>query len=337
MDFEALVKFLGENWATILATGIILTPVLWVILHFLFRHRLDTLKEQIDSLREQLAQLKEQNEALRQQLAQSPQSGIAKDRKLSAQHYHPLVHIEEGDQRAGREQTTVQHSPPTFRLGGNGFEGGDDAALSLVIDALNCFDTGVPKPYILELPELDDNIQRIRALKNLPQRNEQESRELLQRINSDQMNREFLTVLETCFNIILTNKIFRESGKLHSPTDIWEVLTGLRIQLWPQLALADREQLRLTTTTTDRIQGFVIMTKAEYESENSRYINDNYQKRGFRRGETYELPLFTPTFVRSRCYAAITICLAKALKQGIPTNIVDSAMDLSTWYISKDQ
>jgi len=54
MDFEALVKYLRDNWAAILATVIIVTPILWWILHYIFKSRLDVLKQERDTRRRQL-------------------------------------------------------------------------------------------------------------------------------------------------------------------------------------------------------------------------------------------------------------------------------------------
>ncbi len=61
MDFEKLVTFLRDNWPTIIATVVIVTPVLWLILHFLF-------KQQLESLNKQNELLRHENDALTRQL-----------------------------------------------------------------------------------------------------------------------------------------------------------------------------------------------------------------------------------------------------------------------------
>lgn len=47
MEFERLISFIKENWATILALVVILAPIIWGILHFLFQNRLKELRAQI--------------------------------------------------------------------------------------------------------------------------------------------------------------------------------------------------------------------------------------------------------------------------------------------------
>jgi hypothetical protein len=51
MNFEELVKFLRDNWPALIAIIIIVTPVVWIILHFLYNHRFNILKDEIDALR----------------------------------------------------------------------------------------------------------------------------------------------------------------------------------------------------------------------------------------------------------------------------------------------
>ena len=112
-----------------------------------------------------------------------------------------------GEER--KEKTSVHASKivpdiPIFRLHSDGFEEGDDAALLLVIRALERVSAGAERPFVLELPDIDENVDRIRALQALPRRSERESIELVQRIQSDQQNRRDLTILEYCSNLILT-------------------------------------------------------------------------------------------------------------------------------------
>ena len=74
MGFEELVKFLRDNWPTIIATAVIVTPVLWLILHFLFKDRLELLKGQNEALRQQ-------NDALSRQREQLLRSGVPANRE----------------------------------------------------------------------------------------------------------------------------------------------------------------------------------------------------------------------------------------------------------------
>lgn len=68
MNVGELTIFIAEHWATIAATVVVVTPILWVMLHFLFRHRIELLKAQEEALKQQNDSLKQQNDALRQQL-----------------------------------------------------------------------------------------------------------------------------------------------------------------------------------------------------------------------------------------------------------------------------
>jgi len=246
-----------------------------------------------------------------------------------------------GEER--KEKTSVHASKivpdmPIFRLRSDGFEGGDDAALLLVIRALERVSAGLGRPFVLELPDIDENVDRIRALQALPRRSERESIELVQRIQSDQQNRKDLTILEYCFNLVLTNEVFRKTAELND-IGTWELLTGLRIQLWRQLGLNKRKSMNLTTTVTDRVSRDVLMTPAEY-AECSRWFDDaaGERRQGLVRGTRYELNWFAPTFVHHRCHATIAICIAQAMatKEGaLPKNVIESATDLTTWRISR--
>ena len=205
MDYDKIVEFLAKQWPSIVAMVIIITPVVWLILHFLYKHRLEGLREDRERLERENRSLKEDLDAFRT---------FGKSAEFSA---------DRNATSPDRVESKVQASllaVPIYRLRvDDGFEGGDDAALSLVIQSLQCFEAGIAKPYILELPEIEENRSRIAALKALSQRGERESRELVQRIDSDQKNIEILTVLEFCFDIILTNSKFRQSGDLKlSPT-----------------------------------------------------------------------------------------------------------------------
>jgi hypothetical protein len=159
-------------------------------------------------------------------------------------------------------------------------------------------------------------------------------------LQSDQQNRKDLTILEYCFNLALTNEVFRKTGGLnHKAT--WEVLTGLRIQLWRQLALNERKSMNLTTSATGSASHDVLMTAAEYDSENRRWFDDaaGERRQGLVPRTRYELKWFTPTFVHHRCHATIAICIAQAMatKEGtLPNNVIESATDLTTWCISHD-
>jgi hypothetical protein len=195
-------------------------------------------------------------------------------------------------------------------------------------------------PLVLELPQIDENVDRIRALQALQRRSERESTELVQRIQSDQQNRKELTILEYCFDLVLTNEVFGKTGELNDKAT-WEALTGLRIQLWRQLALNERKSMNLTTSATDSASRDVLTTAAEYDSENRRWFDDaaGERRQGLVPGTRYELKWFTPTFVHHRCHATIVICIAQAMATkecALPNNVIESATDLTTWYISRD-
>ena len=61
MNFGELTTFIRESWATIAAAAIVIVPVLWLILHFLFKHRIELLEAQKDAL-------KQENESLVQRI-----------------------------------------------------------------------------------------------------------------------------------------------------------------------------------------------------------------------------------------------------------------------------
>ncbi|WP_444678264.1 hypothetical protein [Halomonas sp. E19] len=68
MNVGELTAFIAEHWATIVATVVVVAPILWVMLHFLFRHRIELFKAQEEALKQQNDSLKQENNALRQQL-----------------------------------------------------------------------------------------------------------------------------------------------------------------------------------------------------------------------------------------------------------------------------
>jgi len=258
-----------------------------------------------------------------------------------------------GDSSRKTDSITSSYNapPPIFKLRGDGFLGGDDAVFSLVFDALRQVERGFEKPFLLELPGIDENLQRINMLKALKNRTEQESKELVDRIQSHEYNREYYEILETCFKIILTDNAFRissaklslgrafwDSSKLSlSPRGTWEALIGLRVQLWSQLSFDKRKTLRLTTIVTDRIYGHVLLTLEEYISENSRYLNEYNNKmiQGIDHGKFYDLSYFTPQFVYLRCLPAIAIILSRAIKDKVPEQLVNEASDVTTWRLSQ--
>lgn len=53
MNFGEITNLIRENWATIAAATVIVTPILWLILHFLFKHRIELLEAQKDALKQQ--------------------------------------------------------------------------------------------------------------------------------------------------------------------------------------------------------------------------------------------------------------------------------------------
>ncbi len=72
MNFGELTAFIGEHWATIVATVVVVTPIVWLILHFLFRHRIELLKAQQETLKQQNDALRQQVDAMKSQPRQEP-------------------------------------------------------------------------------------------------------------------------------------------------------------------------------------------------------------------------------------------------------------------------
>jgi hypothetical protein len=225
----------------------------------------------------------------------------------------------------------TEPSAPTFQLRASGFEEGDDAVLEKVIAALQLAETRDQDCFFLQLPEAAENEVRINQLKLIANRNETEKRELLDRLLSKKANEEVLTKLRRAFRIILQDKTFRASSGLElSPEYTWEVLVGLRTQLFRQIPFDARTVLYLSTTASERIRGDVLFTKEEFESEETRYLNDNNSRQGILHGSTYSLEWFTPNTVRRRCLASIALMLADAETPIVPKAVYDTR----TWCLS---
>src|SRR5712691_3443282 len=62
MTFDDLVKFLRGNWPAIVATAIIVTPVLWVILRYLFKQQIEVLRTHNEALKQKIELLERPGE-----------------------------------------------------------------------------------------------------------------------------------------------------------------------------------------------------------------------------------------------------------------------------------
>src|SRR5262245_44016846 len=65
MNFDDLVNFLRGNWAAIAATIVIVSPVLWAILNYFFKHRIESLRTQNEMLKQKIDLLEKNKEAAR--------------------------------------------------------------------------------------------------------------------------------------------------------------------------------------------------------------------------------------------------------------------------------
>jgi pimeloyl-ACP methyl ester carboxylesterase len=247
----------------------------------------------------------------------------------------PTTNIELGDRR--RKPDTNPHSVPVFRLRANGFEGGDDAALEHVITALEIAKQSDHDCFCLVLPEADENEETIAQLKSIPNRNEAERSELVTRIGSKKRNDGIHVKLCKAFRVVLQDPMFRKSAGLRddNPENTWEILVHMRRQLFRQIAFEDRKVVYASTTATERIYGDVLLTRAEFESENTRYfLDDVYPRRqGMFVGERYVLDAFTPSFVRQTCLPTIALLLADPDDTQVPRAV----RDVRTWRLSIDQ
>ena len=296
------------------ASAVLVAPIVWLILHFLYRERIEKLKDDIASLDRKL------------KLTESAPLPATVSNERKSDILKPPVRPARIDATSLTEQ-----SAPGFYLRANGFEEGDDATLQKVIEALELAETTDQDCFYVQLPEASENEARITQLKLIPNRNESEKRELLDRLGSKKANELVLAKLRRTFSIVLQDKTFRESSKLEaSPEYTWEVLVGLRTQLFRQIPFDDRTVLYLSTTSTERIRGDVLFTKEEFESEDTRYLNDNNSRQGILRGSAYGLEWFTPRTVRRRCLASIALLLADAETPIVPK----AAYDTRTWRLS---
>lgn len=78
MRFDELVKLLRDNWAVFLASAVVIVPIAWTILYFLFSHRLETLKEDKSSLEGHVGRLRQQVDELRAAGAPAPTATAAR-------------------------------------------------------------------------------------------------------------------------------------------------------------------------------------------------------------------------------------------------------------------
>ena len=315
MKFDELVLLIREHGAAMIASALLVAPVVWLILHFLYRERLEKLKDDIASLERRLKQQGDTRVATTELHAASLETT---QRNFSTPNSPP---------------PSPTDDPPIFRLRSDGFMNGDDAALETVIAALRFAKKSEGDCFRLVLPEADQNVSRIDQLKAISDRNEAEKEELVMRLGREQANEKALTQLQVAFKIILQHQVFRESYSLHESAECtWEVLVGLRTQVFRQLAFDSRTHLYLSTTATERIRGDVLLTNEEFESEDTRYLNDGNSRPGILHGAMYGLEWFTPATVRRRCLASIALMLAASKTQSLP----EAAYDIRTWRLSID-
>lgn len=74
MEFKELVPFIRDYWPMIIATGVVITPVLWFVIHYLHKRQLETLRGDYEAL----ARTKESRG---QEASQSRHNGVVTARK----------------------------------------------------------------------------------------------------------------------------------------------------------------------------------------------------------------------------------------------------------------
>lgn len=208
-SFDDLLTLFRDYGPTILASGAILAPTVWLILHFFYKERIEKLNEEISRL---------------ERILKDPTPWAA-----SSQDAQPYKTSGDNTKSALLVSSLVGQARPVFRLRGIGFEGGDDAALETVIAAQD-FAKKISADedcFSVVLPEAEENEARISKLKGISDRNDGEKRELVARLGSSEENKRLYATLHGAFRIVLQDRTFRASAKLATfPKNTWEVLSA---------------------------------------------------------------------------------------------------------------